>query len=175
MKMECKKCKTETERYADGRCKPCVQATNAAWAKANAARRNETHAVWAAAKRDKLKAASAAWYAANQERAKATRAAWRAANPEVCRIHRHNRRASERSVGGKLSKGITAKLLKLQRGLCPCCKQPLGDDYHLDHIIPIALGGSNIDSNIQLLRQRCNSQKHAAHPVDFMQSRGFLL
>lgn len=56
-----------------------------------------------------------------------------------------------------------------------CCGLPLGDNYHIDHIMPLALGGSNTDDNIQLLRQRCNNQKCAKHPVDFMQSRGFLL
>jgi 5-methylcytosine-specific restriction endonuclease McrA len=53
--------------------------------------------------------------------------------------------------------------------------QPLGDNYHLDHITPITLGGSNTDDNMQLLRQRCNNQKYNKHPIDFMQSRGFLL
>ena len=38
-----------------------------------------------------------------------------------------------------------------------------------------ALGGLNADSNMQLLRAECNLQKSAKHPVDFMQSRGFLL
>ena len=63
----------------------------------------------------------------------------------------------------------------LQKGLCPCCRKPLGNDYHMDHIIPLALGGSNGDNNIQLLRSECNLEKQAKHPVDFMQSRGFLL
>jgi 5-methylcytosine-specific restriction endonuclease McrA len=51
----------------------------------------------------------------------------------------------------------------------------LGDNYHLDHIVPLAIGGTNTDDNIQLLRQKCNQQKSAKHPIDFMQSRGFLL
>lgn len=41
--------------------------------------------------------------------------------------------------------------------------------------MPLALGGANEDWNIQLLRQRCNNQKKAKHPVDFMQSKGYLL
>jgi len=53
--------------------------------------------------------------------------------------------------------------------------QPLGDDFHMDHIMPIALGGSNTDDNMQLLRKECNLQKQAKHPIDFMQSRGLLL
>lgn len=86
-----------------------------------------------------------------------------------------NRHAKKLSIGGNLSKDISPRLFILQRGKCACCGLPLGDNYHLDHIMPLALGGSNEDSNIQLLRQRCNGQKHAKHPVDFMQSRGFLL
>jgi 5-methylcytosine-specific restriction endonuclease McrA len=74
-----------------------------------------------------------------------------------------------------LSKDISQKLFKIQNGLCACCRKPLGDNFHLDHIMPMALGGSNTDDNIQLLRSRCNQQKHAKHPVDFMQERGFLL
>lgn len=117
----------------------------------------------------------AARYAANREKRKASCAAYYAANPETFRALKHNRRARKLAVGGKLSKDIEIKLFALQRGKCACCKRPLGDDYHLDHIMPLALGGTNTDDNIQLLRQRCNNQKHAKHPIDFMQQRGFLL
>lgn len=79
------------------------------------------------------------------------------------------------ATGQRLSKGLREKLMASQRGLCVCCGEILGENAHLDHIMPIALGGSNTDDNMQLLRQRCNNQKHAKHPVDFMQSRGFLL
>lgn len=83
-------------------------------------------------------------------------------------------------VGGQAamflkSKGLAERLFRLQRGKCACCKKPLGSDYHLDHIMPLALGGVNEDSNIQLLRAKCNMQKHTVHPVEFMQQRGFLL
>ena len=87
----------------------------------------------------------------------------------------HNRRARVRETGGKLSSDLADKLFKLQKGKCPCCAQPLGDDYHLDHKMPIALGGSNTDGNMQLLRAVCNLQKAKKHPIDFMQIRGFLL
>lgn len=118
----------------------------------------------------------AAWQAANPEKRKAARSKWSAANPEACRIYIQNRRSRKLKSGGNLSKGLAAKLFELQRGKCACgCKQQLGDGYHMDHIIPLALGGSNTDDNIQLLRAECNQKKGAKHPVDFMQSRGFLL
>lgn len=99
---------------------------------------------------------------------------YRENNPEKVRLKCANRRARKRA-GGKLSKGIVERLLKLQRGKCVCCGRNLGNDYHIDHIIPLALGGSNTDDNIQLLRAECNIQKSAKHPVDFMQQRGFLI
>ena len=43
------------------------------------------------------------------------------------------------------------------------------------HIIPLALGGANDDLNVQLLTPDCNQRKKAQHPVDYMQSQGFLL
>jgi 5-methylcytosine-specific restriction endonuclease McrA len=110
---------------------------------------------------------------ANKEHCNAVVAARRAANTEATRIQKLNRRG--RASGGKLSKGLSVRLFKLQRGKCACCGQPLGTDYHLDHIMPLALGGSNTDENIQLLRATCNRQKNAKHPIDFTQQRGFLL
>lgn len=190
----CKKCGVETERYANGECKLCNRARAAAWNAANPERAKANTAAWIAANTDRVKAkvkiSTAAWYVANTERKKATNAAWTKANrdklnaksaawqkahPEAKRIISQNRRALQRANGGTLSKGLSAKLFKLQKGLCACCSKPLGDNFHLDHIMPIKLGGPNIDSNIQLLLPRCNNSKGAQHPDDFMQSRGFLL
>lgn len=186
----CKKCQKDTERHARGGCNDCVKIRTAAYRAANADRAKEyavsyrsanrekmreCSAAWGKANKDKVNSANAAYRASNQEKRKANNAAWCMANPGARRIHNQNRRARKRANGGTLSRGLSAKLFKLQKGKCACCALPLGDDYHLDHIMPLALGGANKDSNIQLLRRRCNHQKNAKHPVDFMKSRGFLL
>ena len=185
----CIKCGA-ADRNPKGVCNICNRVRASAWYALNAARAKVNGMSYRAANPEKHKAAvaraveanldkkrsrDADWRASNPERISAVCAAWAAANPEARRIYNQNRRAKKRANGGVLTKGLSAKLFKLQRGLCPCCKQPLGDNFHLDHIQPIALGGSNTDDNMQLLRQRCNNQKHAKHPVDFMQSRGYLL
>lgn len=118
---------------------------------------------------------SSAHYIRNKDKISARMAAYHVKNPDKAKVWKANRRARLMGNGGQLSCGLADKLFSLQSGLCPCCRAPLGDDYHMDHIMPLALGGSNTDDNIQLLRQTCNMQKHAKHPVDFMQSRGFLL
>ena len=143
--------------------------------RANPDREKANYAAWVAKNPEKGKARSAEWRAKNPDRERENRNAWRDANPEAAKIHNQNRRALRMKNGGVLSRGLAEKLFALQRGKCACCGLPLGDKYHLDHIMPLALGGSNTDDNIQLLRSCCNSQKHAKHPIDFMQSRGFLL
>ena len=201
----CPKCQTETERITRGDCKVCAAANSAAYRSANPSKVKAYNAAYRVANPEKVKALTAAWakthqehrnandrarravnpekaranaaarYAANPEKANARSSAWKKANPEAMRILRQNYKAKKRANGGILSKGLSAKLFKLQHGKCACCGLPLGGNFHLDHILPIYLGGVNEDSNIQLLRSTCNQQKSAKHPIDFMQSRGFLL
>ena len=182
----CPKCQAETERKKNGACKPCAKISSVVYRASNREKVNAQIYAWNAANREKVNARTAAWklanpekiktyVEANSEKLKAQSIAWRKANPDAVRIFYQNRRARKLENGGTLSKGLSAKLFKLQKGKCPCCKQALGNDYHLDHIVPMALGGSNTDDNIQLLRATCNHQKHAKHPIDFMQQRGFLL
>lgn len=199
----CKRCGS-LERNAKRECRPCAIARSAAWRKSNAERAKETAAAWREKNRDHLNEYSASkraehpekyramvkawdtankskrsqdnarWYLENVERKRIQGRAWRAENPEAKKVIDQNRRARKKS-GGNLSRDIIKKLLQLQKGLCPCCKKPLGEDFHLDHIIPLAKGGTNTDDNVQLLRRLCNSQKSTKDPVEFMQSRGFLL
>lgn len=187
----CHKCNADTERGKRGNCKPCTKARSKAWAAANPEKRKASVAKWVKANPEKAKEIIANWEAqnpervserkirwvmANPERAKSISATWAKENPEKNRIKSHNRRARLRVNGGELSSDIYQRLMQLQRGKCACgCKQPLGADYHLDHIMPVALGGTNEDANTQLLRGVCNRQKSAKHPVAFMQSRGYLI
>jgi len=115
-----------------------------------------------------------AYRSKNKERDSKAKAAWQRNNSELRKISRHKRRALQLNTKGSLSKGITEKLLALQRNRCACCKKSVKSGHHLDHIMPLKLGGSNTNDNIQILCPTCNLQKAAKHPIDFMQSRGFL-
>lgn len=133
-------------------------------------------AKWRANNPEKNKEILNKWYESNKQRAHALNTKWRAENKDKVRVINQNRRARERASQGKLSAGLVERLLILQKGKCACgCRRPLVNNYHLDHIMPLALGGANTDDNIQLLLPECNLHKKAKHPVDFMQSKGFLL
>lgn len=94
---------------------------------------------------------------------------------EKWRRNKNARKAKKLGVGGKLSKDIKQKLWELQGGKCACCAKKLNNDAHIDHIMPLALGGRNVDSNTQLLLPKCNMRKNAKHPIDYMRQKGFLL
>lgn len=97
---------------------------------------------------------------------------------EVMRFRRDERkrlkRAKRRAGGGRLSWGIVRRLMKAQGGLCVYCRCEISTAYHLDHILPLALGGKNEDQNVQLLCGPCNISKGAKHPVDFANGLGLL-
>jgi 5-methylcytosine-specific restriction endonuclease McrA len=62
-----------------------------------------------------------------------------------------------------------------QRWLCVACRVDISAAYEMDHIVPLSRGGRHEKHNIQLLCATCNRSKNAKHPIDFMQSRGYLL
>lgn len=196
--LPCRKCGV---LFSGRHCKNCTRIRQKAYARANLEKLSARARAWRKANPEKILAAreknrahdletTKAWQAKNPQRFAETCAAYRAANREKChtasakwakenpeakRIHTQNRYARKRENGGNLSQNLPEKLLKLQRGKCACCGLPLGEDFEMDHIMPISRGGANTDSNIQLLRGKCNRQKLAKHPADFMRERGFLL
>lgn len=85
------------------------------------------------------------------------------------------RRAKFRSAEGDHSGQDRIRLRKIQKNKCAYCGVKLGKGGHLDHIKPLALGGSNWPSNLQWLCEPCNLSKGALDPVDFAQKRGLLL
>ena len=130
---------------------------------------------WKERNPERVKQNTKSWQERNKDKFSASTKKWASNNKEAVRAIKKNRRL-RKSTTGLLSNSIIKNLLELQRGKCACgCKKPLGNNYHLDHIMPLALGGTNTDDNIQLLRAECNLRKSAKHPIDFMQSRGFLL
>lgn len=165
---------TQQREYYEAN-KDKVKASNERWKAENLEKVAAIKRGWAKNNYEKVRASSKRWRANNPGKAADMSRRWRAANPEKARVIVLNRVARRRACGGKLSQGIVKRLFKLQCGKCACCGLPLGNDYHLDHIMPLALGGTNTDDNIQLLRAECNLRKSAKHPVDFMRQKGFLL
>jgi 5-methylcytosine-specific restriction endonuclease McrA len=90
--------------------------------------------------------------------------------------YKRNRESRKRGIEGSFSVSEEKALYLKQGGKCAVCRVRVGvKSYHRDHIVPLSRGGSNFISNIQILCPGCNMEKGAKNPIEFMQSRGYLL
>ena len=80
---------------------------------------------------------------------------------------------ARKQKGRLLRRGEKIKvLLCIQHGKCCYCgvdisKEP-HSSIHLDHVMPVSLGGKNDPNNIILSCARCNLRKSGRHPLDFI-------
>lgn len=144
------------------------------WNKENKQRLIEYSRKWAEANKDKVKASRDAYIKRSPDKLKASRAAYKKRNPEKTAVDRSARRARLRNASGSISVKEIRAIAKLQKNRCAACNDKIDKARHVDHIVPLAKNGSNDKTNIQLLCPRCNMQKGAKDPLDFMRSRGFL-
>ncbi len=110
-----------------------------------------------------------------QPKSKSYRSEYRRENLAQHRANENRRRARKTNVGGSHCAKDVENLMALQRGRCVYCKSDIRNSFHVDHIYPIARGGSNDKANIQLLCPQCNMRKHASDPIVFAQSQGALI
>lgn len=68
--------------------------------------------------------------------------------------------------------GFIDTMMDRQNGICasPVCDKNIRIRYHIDHIMPMALGGRSNPENLQLLCPRCNLTKHKKHPDDWLEA-----
>lgn len=108
------------------------------------------------------------WRQANPERMQALIRGWKRRNPEKVRLAKRKDNSASR-------RRRRAWLMEAQGGRCAYCREKLGREVHIDHVMPLALGGHNRRSNLQLTCPTCNLSKGATHPVVFAQSLGRLI
>lgn len=131
------------------------------------------------AKREKLAVQMSAYRVANREKIASQEAAWRKANPEKTAAQDRNRRARKRNADGRHSAADVRAIFEKQRGLCANCQTKLfksgRQKFHVDHIMPLALGGSNWPANLQCLCKTCNLSKGAKDPIEWANQNGLLI
>lgn len=118
---------------------------------------------------------SRAYRAANPGYSAKTSKAWHDANPEARRIYEQRRRARKAASEGSFTPGDVSALRERQKFKCANCSVSVKKSYHIDHIVPLALGGSNGIGNIQILCPSCNKRKNAKHPLAWARENGRLL
>lgn len=98
------------------------------------------------------------WIAAHPEVWKATQRRYRQTYPDRLRAKNHRRRARQLSAEGDASEAQIIARVAYFGFRCWMCGAPWSC---LDHVKPLAKGGSNWPSNLRPACQPCNSRKNA--------------
>lgn len=122
---------------------------------------------WREANRDKARAYSRAYEAAHPGYSAKSKRAYKAAHTAELAAHVRNRRARQRGNGGSHSAADVAAQRDRQSGRCFYCHHALAGGHEVDHVVPLALGGSNGPENLVVTCPPCNRTKNATHPMDF--------
>lgn len=150
---------------------------------------------WREENPEKVRAQNKCWYERNRQSALSYSKQYRKDNPEKCKIARDlwaernkerlsqlrraasfRRRVREAMAEGTHTVDDIKRLLIEQRRHCAACNADLNKTgYHVDHIQPLARGGTNWPDNLQILCPPCNLSKGAKDPAEWAQSRGKLL
>jgi 5-methylcytosine-specific restriction endonuclease McrA len=186
---KCKKTKSESEFCKDkstkcglnNKCKACTKIYNEI--KVNKDRKSALGKAYREVNREQLAIKQNLYHFANQERRRQLRRsnyvinkekvkvvskAWEQANRERRLAISHKRRALKLSSEGSYTEFDIKGLLLVQDSRCVYCETNLIIDFkkncHVDHRMPLFLGGSNHPENLQLLCPSCNLSKGRKHP-----------
>lgn len=121
-------------------------------------------------------AASHRWRAKNYEKHIALMRLYYASNIDKERQRSRLKSARRRIVAGTFSASDIDKIWHLQKCRCAMCRAKLStSSRRLDHIQPLAKGGTNWPKNLQWLCHPCNQRKHASDPLAYSRKLGLLL
>lgn len=130
---------------------------------ANAEERAEADRAYYAAGGDAIRERRRARYAADRAEILARQARYRVENPDREADKRNKRRAAK--AGANFEPFSKALVWKRDSGICLVCNQPADPtNWHLDHVVPISLGGSHEWANVAVAHPRCNMEKWRHDP-----------
>lgn len=97
---------------------------------------------------------------------------WRKKNPErsrlIGRVNMLKRRALILQNGGEFTKEDILLQYRSQHGKCWWCTKRVGGKYHVDHVRPLARGGTNNPNNLVISCPDCNLAKNDKLPHEWI-------
>ena len=134
--------------------------------------RRESHLAWKkgwyADNRDEILAKDRARYAADPIGRARHSKDYARSHPEWNATNGRNRRAAERNAPGSHTAADVRAQYDRQKGRCYWCGEKVTfRGKHVDHVMPIALGGSNGPENLVIACAHCNTSKGSKHPMDW--------
>lgn len=101
------------------------------------------------------------------ERLRETRRRWQVNNREAEAAKSRNYRARKARAEGQHTRDDVRRQYETQQGRCWWCSTTLNNIYDVDHLIPLARGGSNAAENIVCACVSCNRSRAAKLPHEW--------
>lgn len=158
-------------RTSDRTCIECGRLKHEAQRKTE--RYKERVRAWEKANPDKVREKYRRYTEKNRQKVRDWGKGYRERNAERIAIRQAFRKSLRRTRDGAASQEQIAAHKQRHGKRCAMCHARAKTT--LDHIIPVAKGGTHTLRNIQWLCQPCNSSKGAKPMEDFARSRGLLL
>lgn len=100
----------------------------------------------------------------SREKSRLSLSVWRKRHPDMLRATNARRKAIKRCAESSGFDDIAHRkwLMQWQQSRCYHCNSEIdGDNYHLDHIVPISKGGQHSQDNLAISCPRCNLSKNS--------------
>jgi 5-methylcytosine-specific restriction endonuclease McrA len=146
--------------YEKNRAKAIEQAS--AWWAANPEKAAASKRRWSERNPDKLREAARRWKREHPEEHRADYARWAAKYPEKAKANqrRQGTRYAMRKRDAFVEDIEPYEVLNRSRGICGICGLSVdAEDFHVDHVVPLARGGEHSYENVQAAHPRCNASK----------------
>jgi len=139
-----------------------VNERDRAYRRANREEINERRLAWRKANPEKVSELNRAYRRANPEKVSERLRAWQKANPDKVRAITHRRRARKAAAPGTATAAQIAARCAMFGNKCWVCGAPA---EAIDHVKPLAAGGSGWPCNLRPICRSCNSRKGAKWPL----------
>ena len=144
-------------------CKECRRVAYRAWREANREQILKSKQAWYKANREWQRENARARYEANRERYRENYRAWAAANRDKRNATKSRRRARKQATVPQ--RWIVDHNLGDPHACWWCGRELLGTTSHIDHVMPIKLGGPAHPDNEVTTCDTCNLRKRDSHPL----------
>lgn len=164
---QCKACRKVYNKEYYIANKNQVQQKNQEWYIANKDRKKQYDKEWRAKNAERIKRLCKEYRIANNQFTREICKKWRAANGAKMLVHGSNRRARKRSA--YYEKYDRQAIFSRDKFICHLCgkrTKPKVNNNHpdfavLDHVVPLALGGTDTPWNVKTACRDCNGKKKA--------------
>lgn len=146
----------------------------AEWGKKNPLKSKAQKEKWEKNNKDKIRIKNRRLYESKREKHLQTCKKWRDENKPLRALYSRTRYARKMAAEGAHTIDDVMRAYNLQRGRCAYCWCDVSNGYQVDHIIPLAKGGSDNADNICISCKTCNQRKSSKMPWDFAAENGRL-